>query len=86
MSEDLIERLRIELDEQHELRSKAENDFHRMRAKLAEAEKVIEPFAELGRDVVNEHGWTKGHGNERLCAWIGPSDLRAAAEFMEKGE
>lgn len=52
--------------------------------RLASAKEVIAPFAEFGRSHTDEHGWIDGFGNERLCNWIGPSDLRAAAEWMDK--
>lgn len=97
MSEDLIERLRntsnminmgekISWGQDTALMDEAAAEIERLCAKLAFAKEVIAPFAECGRSHTDEHGWIDGFGNERLCNWIGPSDLRAAAEWMEKGD
>ena len=90
---DLIERLREygcrSECERHEDRDEAAAEIEKLRAKLAEAEKVIAPFGSHALD------WSEYDDSESLIeAWAeGPDELplkvghlRAAAEWMEKGE
>lgn len=54
--------------------------------RLASAKEVIEPFAGIGRNTSNGRRWINGAGYDYLCDWFEPILLRAAAEWMEKGD
>ncbi|MDV2964554.1 hypothetical protein RZ532_01080 [Nitratireductor aquimarinus] len=54
--------------------------------RLASAKEVIAPFADIGRNTSGGRRWINGTGYDYLCDWFDPLHLRAAAEWMEKGE
>jgi len=63
----------------------AEAEVARLKDELAEAHRVIEPFATLNEGWVDEEGWTdKACQNDRICDWLGPSDFRRARSFLNK--
>ena len=80
-----IERLRAKLAEAEAKKISLQDDvvpglIKRAEAaekRLASAKEVIAPFAESGRGYGGERGWIDS------CK---PSDFRAAAEWMEKGD
>lgn len=56
--------------------------FRTAEAALAEARKVIEPFAKEGW--TDENGWTDiACQRDRVCDWFGPSDFLAAYRWLQ---
>ncbi|WP_421930063.1 hypothetical protein [Nitratireductor rhodophyticola] len=82
-----IERLRAKLADVKAIESSADYWAKRAEAaekRLAEAEKVIAPFAsEAKRRGLTQSEWGQSHGHG---LWMAFAHLRAAAEWMEKGD
>lgn len=59
-------------------------EIERLRAKLAEAEKVIEPFNDMAKHHAADAPEWRDHHAVHAMVLVG--HLRAAAEWMEKGD
>lgn len=62
----------------------AEAEAATLRKELERAKAVIAPFAQFGADNTDDEGWGGNRcEGERIRDWFGPSDFRAAREWLE---
>lgn len=71
----------------HLLAKEAAATITALRARVAELEGALEPFAVFADDNADAHGWAGlGCQKERIVDWFGPSDFHSArAALRAKG-